>query len=60
MIFGVICQVSLLRAEFQLPELFFKSDFRHRAASRRVGGRNACDMSKFSKFYLENEYKTCM
>jgi len=23
-----------------------------------VGGRNACDMSKFSEFYLEKEYKT--
>ena len=25
-----------------------------------VGGRNACDISKFSKFYLENEYIICM
>ena len=25
-----------------------------------VGGRNVCDMSKFSKFYLEKEYNTFM
>ena len=25
-----------------------------------VGGRNAFDMSKFSKCYPEKEYKTCM
>jgi len=25
-----------------------------------VSDRNACDMSKFSQFYLEKEFKTCM
>ena len=25
-----------------------------------VCGRNVCDMSKFSKFYIEKVYKTCM
>ena len=39
----------------QKSGLFFKVD-----NFATVNDRNACYMSKFSKFYLEKEYKTCM
>jgi len=35
-VFGVICQLPLLREEFRIAKLTFDSDLRHRAASRRA------------------------
>ena len=35
-VFGVICQLPLLREEFRIPKLTFHSDLRRRTASRRA------------------------
>ena len=35
-VFGVICQLPLLREEFEIATLTFHSDLRRRAASRRA------------------------